>query len=241
MEPLLPEAGNEAAGEVPLRFCVVGRPNVGKSSIVNAILGEERCVVSEVPGTTRDMVDTVFERDGRPFVIVDTAGMKRRKKKMDRLEYYGSTRAKRAIHESDVAVLVLDARDGLLEGDKRIIRSVMDAKRGLIIAVNKMDLIEEPEYENFIGHLMETAPFLIPTPVIFVSALERSGMEVVLDNLAEVHTRMNGLLPLELLRNVVYDVLGWAMKYSVSTVGTSSATAEKTVQLRPPKWAVANV
>ncbi|HOC93691.1 MAG TPA: ribosome biogenesis GTPase Der [bacterium] len=203
---LLPKARGASFETPETRFCVVGRPNVGKSSIVNAVLGEERCVVSDVPGTTRDKVDAEFVHDGRRFVIVDTAGLKRRKSKMDRLEFYSSTRTRRAMAESDVVALVLDSRDGLLEGDKRIINEAIDLKRGLVIVCNKMDLVDNPDYDNFLHHIKTEAPFLMHTPVLFVSARERAGMEALLDRLSEVSARMRFMLPLELLTNVVYDV-----------------------------------
>lgn len=202
---LLPAFEPGGAGEQPVRFCIVGRPNVGKSSITNAILGQERCVVSSVPGTTRDMVDTEFSHDGRQFIIVDTAGVKRRKTKMDNMEYYGYTRAKRSIEDSDLAVLVIDAEDGLLEGEKRIADTVISNKKGLVIAVNKMDLIDDPDYDYFIENFYRSAPFLKNKPMLFVSALERSGMDALLDNVVEVHRRQNQLLPQELLKNIIYD------------------------------------
>ncbi len=202
---ILPEFEPEYFTEPPIRFCIVGRPNVGKSSITNAILGQERCVVSSVPGTTRDMVDADFTHDGRRFIIVDTAGVKRKKTKMDNMEYYGYTRAKRSIEDSDLAVLVVDAEDGLLEGEKRIADAVITNKKGLLIAVNKMDLIDNPDYDYFLDNFFLNAPFLKSKPILFVSALERSGMDALLDNIVDVHRRQNELLPLELLKNVIYD------------------------------------
>jgi GTP-binding protein len=206
IEPLLPPAEETAREGRPLRFCVAGRPNVGKSSIVNAILGEERCVVSAIPGTTRDRVDTEFTRDGRPFVIGDTAGIKRHKTRMDKLEFYSSTRARRAIVESDVAVLVLDAKEGILEGDKKVAGDILEMKKGLIVVVNKIDLIETPKFDRFVEYIAREAPFLRHSPVVFMSALEREGIGDLLDTLVEVRARMTEMLPIELLRNVIYDV-----------------------------------
>jgi GTPase len=204
--PLLPESDEAESGEPPVRFCVVGRPNVGKSSLVNAILGEERCVVSSVAGTTRDRVDADFSRDGRPFVIVDTAGMKRRRTKMDRLEFFGSRRARAALLDSGVAVLVLDAMEGIYEGDKHIIGAIVEEKKGLVIAVNKMDLVGDTRLDKFKKYLRAQAPFLPDVPIVFTSAIEGRGIEELFDALSDVHSRMNVLLPLELLKNVIYDV-----------------------------------
>jgi GTPase len=203
---LLPEAGEMESRERQLKFCVTGRPNVGKSSIVNAILGEERCVVSPIPGTTRDRVDTEFTRDGRQFVIVDTAGIKRRKNKMDKLEFYSSTRARNAIEDADVAVLVLDAMEGILEGDKRIVAEIIEKKKALVIAVNKIDLVRTPNPERFMEYLGDEASFLKFAPVVFVSALKGEGINDMLDTIFDVNIRMNTMLPVELLRNMIYDI-----------------------------------
>jgi len=231
---LLP-GSREATQERPaVRFCVAGRPNVGKSSITNAILGEDRCIVSGTPGTTRDRVDTEFQLGGTHFVIVDTAGIKRRKTKMDSLEFYGFTRAKRAIGDSDVTVLVLDAREGALEGDKRIAGYVIENKKGLIVAVNKMDLIEDPDYDVFLENTFRTAPFLKNTPFLFISALERSGMDVLLENVLDVHRRLNELLPLELLKNVIFDT---RMLYSPPSRGKRAGEIRGVIHDRsnPPR------
>lgn len=201
----LPESDTDAP-EKRIRFCIVGRPNVGKSSITNAILGQERCIVSSIPGTTRDSVETDFEWGDMPFSVVDTAGQRRNKKALDSVEFYSITRAKRAITACDVAVLVIDARDGLLEGEKRIAAAVQENKRGFLIAVNKMDLIDEPVTDFFIQNLLEQAPFLRNTPIVFVSALHREGMEVILEGVVDIYDRLNTLLPLEVLKNLIYDI-----------------------------------
>jgi len=234
IKPYLPEPEEDEEGEKPVRFCVVGRPNVGKSSIVNAILGEERCVVSEVAGTTRDMVNTTFSRDGSPYVIVDTAGVRKRRKKMDRIEYFGTTRSKRAIAGSDVALLILDAQDGILEGDKKLIDAIFSLKKGLVIAVNKMDLVDNPVYDEFIEYVQNAAPFIRQTPLIFVSALEREGMDMVLDTLLRVHERMNAFLPLELLKNIIFDIRSF---YSPGSKGNRMGEIKAVVHdlVNPPR------
>jgi len=201
----LPAAEEEESPE-GITFCVVGRPNVGKSSLVNAILGQDRCVVSSVPGTTRDSIAADFVYGGDHFTIVDTAGQRRRKKNLDDVEFYSITRAQESIRNSDVAVLVIDATEGLSEGDKRIASTVLENRRGFLLVVNKMDLVDSEKSDEFIKYLANEAPFLRNTPVIFVSALERDGMEVILDNIADIHARMHTPLPLELLENVIYDV-----------------------------------
>ena len=153
---------------------------------------------------------------------------------MDRLEFFSSTRARRAIVESDVTVLVLDGQEGILEGDKKVAAEIMDMKKGLVIAVNKMDLIEEPDFERFTNYLGREAPFLRYSPVIYMSALKGEGIGDLLDMLIEVNVRMNEMLPLELLRNVIYDVRAL---YSPRSKGTrigeiKSVTHDRT---NPPR------
>lgn len=202
---LLPAAA-EAPPEERIRFCIVGRPNVGKSSITNAILGQERCVVSSVPGTTRDSIETDFTWNELHFTIIDTAGQRRNKSSLDNIEFYSITRARAAIRNCDVAALVLDATQGLLEGDKRIAAAIQEYQRGFLIIVNKMDLVENPVMEYFIKNLVDGAPFLRHTPIMFVSAHEREGMDAVLDSVADIHDRLHTALPKELVENLIYDI-----------------------------------
>lgn len=201
----MPEAA-DTSEEESIRVAIVGRPNVGKSSITNAVLGQERCIVSSVPGTTRDSIACDFSWDGIPFTIIDTAGQRRRRSKADDIEYYSIARARSAIKRSNVCVLVIDAEMGLTEGDKRIASAIQEFDRGFLIAVNKMDLIKDPSTENFIKNLLVDAPFLRNTPLLFVSAMLREGMEMILKNAVDIHDRMFTLLPIDLLSNLIYDI-----------------------------------
>jgi GTP-binding protein len=168
-----PEADEEA-----VRIAVVGRPNVGKSSFVNAALGEERMVVDEGAGTTRDAIDTVAEFDGRRIVFVDTAGLRRRSRVEAPLEFYSMLRAERALLRSDVALLLVDATQGATNHDFQIARKVWDAGVGLVLVLNKWDLVRADsttaaEYERV---LRERVPFLEHVPIVTTSA--RTGQRV---------------------------------------------------------------
>jgi len=140
----LPEApAEEEEAEEAIRVAVVGRPNVGKSSLVNAILGEERVIVSPIPGTTRDAIDTRFTRGGQEYVLIDTAGMRRKSKVRESLEYYSVLRSVKAIQRCDVALVMLDALDGVTEQDKRIAGLAHEAGCGVILVVNKWDRLRD--------------------------------------------------------------------------------------------------
>lgn len=143
MPPQDEDEEEEEDRDPTIKIAVVGRPNVGKSSMVNAILGEERTIVSNIPGTTRDAIDTSFERGGQPFLLIDTAGIRRKCKVTQALEYYSVLRAMDAIDRCDVVVVVIDAIDGVTDQDKRIAGMAHENGRGLIIAVNKWDQLLE--------------------------------------------------------------------------------------------------
>jgi GTPase len=139
----LPEGGEEEEEEPPVRLAVIGRPNVGKSSLVNAFLGEERVIVSEVAGTTRDAIDVRIEVDGRPLVLVDTAGLRRQSKVAESLEYYTTLRSRRAAERADVALVVCDAADGVTSQDLRVAELAMTSGCATLIVLNKWDLADE--------------------------------------------------------------------------------------------------
>ncbi len=180
---LLPAAGT-ASAEAVIRVAVVGRPNVGKSSLVNRLLGKERLVVAEEPGTTRDAIDTPLAYQGRTLVFVDTAGLRKRSKVQDDIEFYSTLRTARAIEQSDVCVLVVDATDGMHAQDLRIAGDAWERGAGVIVAVNKWDLIEDKDTNTAVRgerELRERAPFLAFIPFLYVSAKTGQRVSKLLD------------------------------------------------------------
>ncbi len=180
---LLPAEPSPEQVEPGLRLAVIGRPNVGKSSFINKVLGSDRLVVSEQAGTTRDAIDSPFERDGRRFVFVDTAGLRRRSRVTTGLEYYAMVRTLQAIDRADVCLLIADAEQGVGNQDFRIAKMVWDRGRGLILAVNKWDLVEKDTHtaSRFEKALRERVPFLSAVPIVFISALNGQRVLRALD------------------------------------------------------------
>ena len=166
-----------------LKIAVVGRPNAGKSSITNALTGEERSIVTDIPGTTRDSIDSIVKYYGEEFVLIDTAGLRKKAKVSENIEMYSILRTSRAIERCDVAIVVLDAERGLEDQDKKIINQVDEARKGIIIAVNKWDLIEKDhktadEYTKAIHELMKRYEYM---PVVYVSALTKQRLPKLLE------------------------------------------------------------
>ena len=178
----LPESVPE--DETALRVAVVGRPNVGKSSFVNKLLGEERLVVSEISGTTRDAIDTPMTYHGRKLIFVDTAGLRRQTKIDDGIEFYSSLRTRRAIERANICVLLIDATEGEFHNqDLTIANMAWEAGRGLIVVVNKWDLVEKDDkaVHKFEKKAHEKAPFLKHVPFLFTSALTGQRVSKILD------------------------------------------------------------
>ncbi|MGE5588280.1 MAG: ribosome biogenesis GTPase Der [Clostridia bacterium] len=173
------EEGEDTEAEEAVKIAVVGRPNVGKSSLVNAILGTERSIVSPEPGTTRDAVDTPFRWRGRKFVVIDTAGLRRKARVRSAIERYSALRAERAIERCDVALLVLDASEGLAAQDVRIAGRADEAGRASVIVLNKWDLVSKEEGAR--ARLEKTIDadlvFLSYAPRVFVSSLTGAGIQ----------------------------------------------------------------
>jgi len=178
----LPEEIAEEPHEIP-HLAIVGRPNVGKSSLLNAILGEERALVSDIPGTTRDALDTEIVWGGQALVLIDTAGLRRRGHIDQGIEKYSSLRAFRAIQRADVALLVIDAADGVMAQDQHVASYILAEGKAVVIAVNKWDLVEKDErtMEVYTKQVRAALDFIAYAPVVFVSAKTHQRVRQVID------------------------------------------------------------
>jgi GTPase len=194
---LKPDLTEEIEEELP-RFAVVGRPNAGKSSIVNAFVGEERTIVTEIAGTTRDSIYTRFNKFGHDFYLVDTAGIRKKAKVNEDLEYYSVVRSIRAIENSDVSILMIDATRGIESQDLNIFSLIQKNRKGLVVCVNKWDLIENKEsndivkYEKTIRERL--APF-VDFPIIFTSATTKQRILKVLETAVAVYENKQRKIP----------------------------------------------
>jgi GTPase len=184
----LPSEEPRATAEDVLRIAVIGRPNVGKSSVVNTLLGEERSIVTEISGTTRDAIHTPLKYHGRDMLLIDTAGLRKRAKVSENIEFYSTLRTERALEECDIAILLLDAEEGLNMQDIRVLKQAEALRKGIIIGVNKWDLIDKEtntarDYERSIYERLQTMDYV---PVVFISALTRQRVPKLIDLAIEV-------------------------------------------------------
>jgi GTP-binding protein len=198
--------------EIPeaLRVAVIGRPNVGKSSFVNRLLGEDRLVVTDVAGTTRDSIDTPMKYHGRELIFVDTAGLRRQSKIDDGVEFYSSLRTRRAIEGSDICVLMIDATLGLENQDLKIATLAWESGHGLIMVVNKWDLKEKDgkTADKFKKEAIEKVPYLAFIPWIFTSALTGQRVTRVLDTILEVEAEWRKRIPTSQVNETLEALVG---------------------------------
>jgi GTP-binding protein len=200
----------EPEDDTTIKFSLIGRPNVGKSSLINAILGEERVIVSEIEGTTRDAIDTYFESEsGQQFLMIDTAGMRKRGKVYESTEKYSVMRAMRAIERSDVVLMVLNAEEGIREQDKKVAGYAHEAGRGIIIVVNKWDLVkkETNTMRDFEQEIRDEFRYLDYAPIIFVSALTKQRLNKLPELIELVSMNQNLRVPSALLNDVIMDAV----------------------------------
>lgn len=205
---LLPPPEEEPAGEeAAARLAIMGRPNVGKSSLLNQLLGDERSLVSALPGTTRDPVDTELIFDGLPVVLVDTAGIRRRSAARDRLEHYSLLRGIKAMERADAILLVLDASTGVLAQDQHLASYALEAGKGLVLVVNKIDLVERSQRRlvDWEKTLRAEFRFVRHAPVITVSALTGQGMARVLPTALEVVGQRRTRIPTNELNRLLRE------------------------------------
>ena len=193
-----------------IKIAVVGRPNVGKSSLTNAILGQERAIVSNIPGTTRDAIDTPFERNGQQYVIIDTAGMRRKSKVAETTtERYSVIRSLRAVDRSDVVLMVINAEEGLIEQDKKIVGYAHEQGKAIILVVNKWDLIEKDDKtaSTMEKEIRSELLFLQYAPMIFVSAMTIQRVHKLIDMINFGVEQNNLRISTSVLNEVIRDAV----------------------------------
>lgn len=201
---------SEEEDEDTIKFSLIGRPNVGKSSLINAILGEDRVIVSDIEGTTRDAIDTYFEsEEGQKFLMIDTAGMRKRGKVYESTEKYSVMRAMRAIERSDIVLMVLNAEEGIREQDKRVAGYAHEAGRGIIIVVNKWDTVKKDTntMRDFEAEIRDEFQYLDYAPIIFVSALTKQRLNKLPELIETVSMNQNLRIPSALLNDVIMDAV----------------------------------
>ncbi len=210
MVALLPPAAESDIDESDsIRVAVVGRPNVGKSSFINRLLGEPRLLVTPIAGTTRDAVDTPFEWEGQRYVLIDTAGLRRRYKVHENVEFYTNLRAARAIEDCHVAVLLVDAVEGLTSQDRRILEQIIDKRRGAVLAVNKWDLVEKDAStaDRFTRAVNEFLAKYAYLPVTYISALTGQRASKVVARVREVFAEYRRRVPTAQLNDFLRKAL----------------------------------
>lgn len=207
---LLPESGPGDAENL-IEVAVVGRPNVGKSSVVNRLLGRERSVVAPEAGTTRDAIDSPLRYRGMTLNFIDTAGLRKRSKVEDEIEFYSALRSERAIERADVCVLVIDATVGVHTQDVKIAQAARDRGAGLIVAVNKWDLVSDKDSSTAVRgerSVRDRAPFLSVHPFVYVSALTGFRVRKILDLIAQVAERRETRVPTPEVNRVLEELVG---------------------------------
>lgn len=190
-----------------IRFAIIGRPNVGKSSLTNALVGESRVIVSDVEGTTRDAIDTVFRYDGKRYVAIDTAGIRKRGKVIENIEKYSVLRAKNAIDRADVVLVVIDGERGIIEQDKHVAGLAHEALKGVIIVYNKWDLVDKDTHTmaNITKEIREQFQYLDYAPIAFTSAIDKKRVNTLLPLIEEVYENVNRRIQTSVLNEVIMD------------------------------------
>ncbi len=203
---MMPQESEEEHGD-EIRFSIIGRPNVGKSSLTNAILGEERVIVSNIEGTTRDAIDTAFEKDGQKYRVIDTAGMRKKGKVYENVEKYSILRALRSVEKSDVVLAVLDGERGIIEQDKHVAGNAHEAGKGVIIIVNKWDLVtkDEKTMAKMEKIVREHFKYLDYAPILFTSALKNQRIDNIIPMIKEVYENTRKRVQTSVLNDVLLD------------------------------------
>ena len=191
-----------------IKFCIIGRPNVGKSSLVNALLNEEKVIVSDVAGTTRDAVDTEFKYNSKDYVAIDTAGMRKKGKIYENIEKYSLIRSMKAIERSDVCVIVINAEEGIIEHDKHIASYAMEAGKPMVFVVNKWDMVNDKnDIKSFTLLMRNEFQFLPYVPIVFLSAKTKKRIHTLMPEIEKVYFNSLKEIKTSLLNSVIRDAV----------------------------------
>lgn len=205
----LPDQDESVYEEDTIKVAVIGRPNAGKSSIINRVLGEERVIVSDIPGTTRDAIDTLFEVEGKKYVFIDTAGIRRKSRIDESIEYYSVLRALSAIERADICLMVIDSYEGITEQDEKIAGYAHEQGKGIIIVMNKWDKVEKDdrtmdEYKKIIRYRLD---FIDYAPILFVSAKTGQRVQRIIDTIDKVAAERSKRLATGVLNDMLNEVI----------------------------------
>lgn len=195
----------EKKEDLRLKFSVIGRPNVGKSSLINALLNEERVIVSNNAGTTRDAIDTVMKYNGEEFVLIDTAGMRKKGKVFETIEKYSLLRSLKAIDRSDLCLLVINAEEGIIEHDKHIASYALEKGKGLIIVVNKWDTVDNMNTKEYEKIVRSEFQFLSYAPIVYLSALTKKRIHTLMPEVLKVSENIKREIKTSVLNEVITD------------------------------------
>ncbi len=188
-----------------LKFSIIGRPNVGKSSLTNALLNEERVVVSDVAGTTRDSIDSVLKYNNEEYVVIDTAGMRKKGKVFEAVEKYSLLRSLKAIDRSDICLVVINAEEGIMEHDKHIAGYAIERGKGLIFVVNKWDKVEDTTIQEFEKLMRAEFQFATYAPIVFLSALTKKRIHTLMPEIVKVKENIKREIKTNILNDVIND------------------------------------
>jgi len=205
----LPEEVVEDEEDQKINVAIVGKPNVGKSSLVNFLVGNERMIVSDIPGTTRDAIDTIIEKDNTVFNLIDTAGLRRKSRVKENVEYYSNLRAIRAMERADAVLMMIDATEGVSEQDKKIVGYAHDDGKAIVIAVNKWDLVEKDNktMTRYTDDLYHNLKFLNYVPITYISALTGERIEEMLSLVEHVVDQTNMRIKTGILNEVLNEAM----------------------------------
>lgn len=195
----------EETEDTRLKFSIIGRPNVGKSSLMNALLNEERVVVSDVAGTTRDSIDSVLKYHNEEYILIDTAGMRKKGRVFESVEKYSLFRSLKAIERSDICLVVINAEEGIKEHDKHIAGYAIERGKGLIFVVNKWDTVKDTTIPEFEKKMRSEFQFATYAPIVYLSALTKKRIHTLMPEIIKVGENIKREIPTSLLNNVILD------------------------------------